>query len=168
MRAIVPLTFRIGPRVIIYREFDVETVPYTNRTHKVIFSPKRARKMGERAFAYFMKEDASKILDPHHHESVRVHNIGWKIIHAIHRGLSIKSKIERRGDEPLQTMTHLDWVDELNWEVIVVEEKGRGRCFPCGKIIVSTELLDHFNTDAEIATVIAHEVHTYACSFILD
>jgi hypothetical protein len=56
---------------------------------------------------------------------------------------------------PLQTK-HLDG---LNWEVIVVKEKGvNAMCLPGGKIIVFTGLLDNFKTDAEVATVLGHEV----------
>ncbi|KAM3370441.1 hypothetical protein ACQJBY_018018 [Aegilops geniculata] len=160
MTASMFLTLRVGTRTIVYLEFYVETVPCTNRTHKVIRSPRRAREMEERAFANFKKEHASKILDPHHRESVRVHAIGWKIIRAIRRVLSIKRKIERQGQEPLQKMTRLGWIRELNLEVIVVEENvGTAKCFPGGgKIVLYTGLLDHFSTDAEIATIIAHEV----------
>lgn len=50
---------------------------------------------------------------------------------------------------------------------MVVEEKARrGRGFFDGKIIVATGLLDHFSMDAEIAFVLAHEVHTYIRLFI--
>ncbi|VAI60573.1 unnamed protein product [Triticum turgidum subsp. durum] len=31
-------------------------------------------------------------------------------------------------------------------------------CLPGGKIVVFTGLLDHFKTDAEIATVLSHEI----------
>ncbi|KAI5010733.1 hypothetical protein ZWY2020_012870 [Hordeum vulgare] len=159
-RAIVPPIFRSSTRIIIYREFEYETVPYTNRTHKVLFSPRRVRRTAEHDFANFKKEHASKILDPHHHQSVRVHAIGSKIIRAIRRGLSIKSKLEQRGQEPPQMVTCLDWIDDLNWEVIVIEDKfKKAACFAGGgKIVVYTGLLDHFSTDAEVATVIAHEV----------
>ncbi|XBI95088.1 hypothetical protein VPH35_031622 [Triticum aestivum] len=154
-----PRIFCEGARKIINREFVVATVPYTNRTHKVIFSTRTARVSGEVRFANFKKEHASEIVDPHHHQSVRVHAIGSKIIRAIRRGLSIKSKIEQRGGEPPHMATCLDWIDELNWEVIVAVHSKRAHCFEGGgKIIVFTGLLDHFSTDAEIATVIAHEV----------
>lgn len=59
------------------------------------------------------------------------------------------------GLGPLQTK-HLDG---LNWEVIVVEDKGvNAMCLPGGKIIVYTGLLDNCKTDAEVATVLGHEV----------
>jgi hypothetical protein len=65
-----------------------------------------------------------------------------------------RSRWKAKG-APLQAK-HLDG---LNWEVIVVQEKGvNAMCLPGGKIIVYTGLLDHFKTDAEVATVLGHEV----------
>ncbi|XP_015580938.1 uncharacterized protein LOC8266010 [Ricinus communis] len=50
-------------------------------------------------------------------------------------------------------------LEGLNWEVLVVNDPVvNALCLPGGKIIVFTGLLDHFKTDAEIATIIGHEV----------
>ncbi|KAI4967199.1 hypothetical protein ZWY2020_029528 [Hordeum vulgare] len=50
-------------------------------------------------------------------------------------------------------------LDGFKWEVIVVDNKQvNAMCMPGGKIIVYTGLLQKFNTDAEIATVLGHEV----------
>lgn len=47
----------------------------------------------------------------------------------------------------------------LNWEVVLVRNPTtNAMCLPGGKIIVFTGLLDSFRSDAEIATVIGHEV----------
>uniref|UniRef100_A0A2P2J218 Uncharacterized protein LOC8266010 n=1 Tax=Rhizophora mucronata TaxID=61149 RepID=A0A2P2J218_RHIMU len=55
-------------------------------------------------------------------------------------------------------------LEGLKWEVLVVHEPVvNAFCTPGGKIVVFTGLLDHFKTDAEIATIIGHEVgHTVA------
>lgn len=51
-------------------------------------------------------------------------------------------------------------LDGLNWEVLVVREPVvNAFCLPGGKIVVFTGLLDVFRSDAEIATIIGHEVH---------
>lgn len=51
-------------------------------------------------------------------------------------------------------------LEGINWEVIVVNEPMvNAFCLPAGKIVVFTGLLDHFKSDAEVATVIGHEVH---------
>ncbi|KAB1222833.1 Mitochondrial metalloendopeptidase OMA1 [Morella rubra] len=50
-------------------------------------------------------------------------------------------------------------LEGLNWEVLVVNEPVvNAFCLPGGKIVVFTGLLEHFRTDAEIATILGHEV----------
>ncbi|GAA0156329.1 metalloprotease [Lithospermum erythrorhizon] len=50
-------------------------------------------------------------------------------------------------------------LDGLKWEVLVVNEPVMNAfCMPGGKIVVFTGLLEHFKSDAEIATIIGHEV----------
>lgn len=62
---------------------------------------------------------------------------------------------KKRGE---QAMTgHLDG---LKWEVVVVQDPMiNALCLPGGKIVVFTGLLDNFRSDAEIATVLGHEVN---------
>lgn len=56
-------------------------------------------------------------------------------------------------------------LEGLSWEVVVVrDEMVNAMCLPGGKIIVFTGLLDQFRNDAEIATVIGHEVGCYKLS----
>ncbi|KDP22368.1 hypothetical protein JCGZ_26199 [Jatropha curcas] len=65
-----------------------------------------------------------------------------------------RKKGQERGSKA--ETSHLDG---LNWEVLVVNEPViNAFCLPGGKIVVFTGLLEHFRTDAEIATVIGHEV----------
>lgn len=50
-------------------------------------------------------------------------------------------------------------LEGVKWEVLVVNEPVvNAFCLPGGKIVVFTGLLKHFRTDAEIATIIGHEV----------
>ncbi|XVF09726.1 hypothetical protein REPUB_Repub07fG0120200 [Reevesia pubescens] len=61
---------------------------------------------------------------------------------------------QQRGSQP--TTSHLEG---LNWEVLVINEPVvNAMCLPGGKIVVFTGLLKHFGSDAEIATIIGHEV----------
>lgn len=65
-----------------------------------------------------------------------------------------RSRGKARGAQP-QT-GHLDGV---NWEVIVVKDDiVNALCLPGGKIVVFTGLLNKFRADAEVATVVGHEV----------
>ncbi|KAE8787194.1 beta-barrel assembly-enhancing protease-like [Hordeum vulgare] len=203
-----------GATVVVYFG-NLETVPYTNRTHFVLVSPQLERQLGESQFADLKKELAPKILPPLHPDSVRVRLIASDIVRALHRGLADRRSDDsddasygdistdiavKARDMDAEDVMHrvspgkttrtaaaaqgddelLDdrWVaesrrrgkargaqpqtkhlNELNWEVIVVRDKLiNAMCLPGGKIVVFTGLLDHFKTDAEIATVLSHEI----------
>ncbi|XP_006649023.2 mitochondrial metalloendopeptidase OMA1 [Oryza brachyantha] len=205
-----------GAAVAVYFG-NLESVPYTNRTHFILVSPPLERQLGESQFNDLKKQLAPKILPPLHPESIRVRLIASEIVRAVHRGLAgrhrnafaaddasygdistdiviknheadteemmlsrsrgknasasaaaqrdeeilddrwvteSRNRGKERGAEP--ETRHLDG---LNWEVIVVrDDLVNAMCLPGGKIVVFTGLLDHFKTDAEIATVLAHEV----------
>jgi metalloendopeptidase OMA1, mitochondrial len=75
-----------------------------------------------------------------------------------------RNRGKARGAQP-QT-SHLDGV---NWEVIVVrDDMVNAMCLPGGKIIVFTGLLDQFRADAQVATVIGHEVGFVDGKFMCD
>ncbi|KAL7003228.1 metalloendopeptidase [Sarracenia purpurea var. burkii] len=62
----------------------------------------------------------------------------------------------KKGQDRGSATGHLEG---LNWEVLVVNEPVvNAFCLPGGKIVVFTGLFTHFRTDAEIATIIGHEV----------
>lgn len=198
----------------------LEAVPYTNRTHLVILSPKLERQLGETQFAELKKQFGPKILPPLHPDSIRVRLIASEIVRAVHRGLAgnqryyasygedasygygdisddrnIKDRdtdaasamlggsprknaraaaAAQRDDEVLDdrwvtecrsrgkargAQPQTGHLDGLNWEVIVVRDDiVNAMCLPGGKIIIFTGLLDKFRSDAEVATVLAHEV----------
>ncbi|XP_047079945.1 mitochondrial metalloendopeptidase OMA1-like [Lolium rigidum] len=117
-----------------------ETVPYSNRRHFIVLPPLAEGFLGKCFFARSKIELASKILPPEHPDSVRVRKITMDIVRAAERGLA----------------GHLD---RLDWEVIVVKDKlVNASCLPGGKIIVYTGLLEQMEMDAEVATVLGHEV----------
>ncbi|KAI9076688.1 hypothetical protein K1719_041328 [Acacia pycnantha] len=65
-----------------------------------------------------------------------------------------RKKGEKRGSQA--ATSHLDG---LNWEVLVVNEPvAKALCLPGGKIVVFTGLLQLCRSDAEIATILGHEV----------
>lgn len=199
----------VGSGVVITVYFgNLETVPYTKRSHFVLLSKSIERQLGESQFEEMKKAFKGKILPPIHPESVRVRLITKDLIEALQRGLR-KEQIwsdpgyasdrvvsdEGGGQETLMALSDstsiadgkwnkddeiLDdkWVQQsrkkgqdkgkqsstghlegLNWEVLVVNEPVvNAFCLPGGKIVVFTGLLEHFRTDAEIATIIGHEV----------
>ncbi|XP_020586122.1 uncharacterized protein LOC110028562 [Phalaenopsis equestris] len=192
---------------------NIETVPYTKRSHFILLSPSVERQLGEAQFNEIKSALRGKILPALHPDSIRVRLISKQIIEAVQRGFSHGDRgwgdIDYASEQSLPdfassaspeksggTIRALsgsneevrwskedevlddEWVhnsrkegkargsqsstrhlEGLNWEVVVVrDDMVNAMCLPGGKIIVFTGLLDHFRTDAEIATVIGHEV----------
>ncbi|XP_062120180.1 mitochondrial metalloendopeptidase OMA1-like [Humulus lupulus] len=190
---------------------NLESIPYTKRTHFVLLSRSMERSLGEAQFDQMKGAFKGKILPAIHPESVRVRLIANDIIKALQKGLqheqvwsdlgyaseSVGASQEESGHDTLMALKEsggegtveekwfrddeiLDdkWVEEtrkkgqqrgsqsatshlegLNWEVLVVNEPVvNAFCLPGGKIVVFTGLLEHFRSDAEIATIIGHEV----------
>ncbi|KAF4396479.1 hypothetical protein F8388_005749 [Cannabis sativa] len=190
---------------------NLESIPYTKRTHFVLLSRSMERRLGEAQFDQMKGAFKGKILPAIHPESVRVRLIANDIIKALQKGLrheqvwsdlgyaseSLGTPQEESGHDTLMALKEsggegkveekwfrddeiLDdkWFEEtrkkgqergsqsatshlegLNWEVLVVDEPVvNAFCLPGGKIVVFTGLLEHFRSDAEIATIIGHEV----------
>ncbi|KAL2541990.1 Peptidase family M48 family protein [Abeliophyllum distichum] len=211
----VIIAFLVGSGVVITIYFgNLETVPYTKRTHFVLLSKNLEKELGETQFKQIKASFKGKILPPLHPESIRVQAIAHHIIEALQRGLrkemvwsdiryspeSVGLPQETSSRETLMGLSGkiadedkwlkeekwqkedeiLDdhWVQKsrkegqekgvksesghlegLKWEVIVVNEPVvNAFCIPGGKIVVFTGLLNHFRSDSEIATIIAHEV----------
>ncbi|KAM3736406.1 hypothetical protein ACB098_10G161500 [Castanea mollissima] len=202
----------VGSGVFITVYFgNLETVPYTKRTHFVLLSKSMERRLGETQFEQMKAAFKGKILPAIHPDSVRVRLIAKDIIEALQRGLSTdqvwsdmsyaaeeslggggRGELEARGNETLMALKDSEegkwskedeilddsWVQQsrkkgqergslsatshlegLNWEVLVVNEPVvNAFCLPGGKIVVFTGLLEHFKSDAEISTIIGHEV----------
>ncbi|GER25300.1 peptidase family M48 family protein [Striga asiatica] len=205
----------LGSGVVITVYFgNLETVPYTKRTHFVLLSSSLERDLGDNQFKQLKNQFKGKILPPLHPESIRIQSISQDIIEALQKGLSkeqvwsdiryspesVALSHEGYGHESVKALSDkmvdeekwqgedkwqkedevLDdqWVlqsrkkghekgmksqtahlEGLKWEVIVVDEPMvNAFCLPGGKIVVFTGLLKHFRADAEVATVIGHEV----------
>ncbi|KAM3297101.1 hypothetical protein ACQJBY_039131 [Aegilops geniculata] len=136
-----------------------ETVPYTNRTHRVMFSPKLECKLGNEDFEELKKKRSKDILGPSDPKTVRVRHIASDIIRGIQElfpadGLGDDNA--KKGKASVRSQTgHLD---DLQWEVIVIRDNRVNACsLGGGKIVVFTGLLNFLETDAEIAAIIAHE-----------
>jgi Zn-dependent protease with chaperone function len=202
-----------GGAIIVVYFGNLETVPYTKRTHLVLLSSSMERQLGETHFKQTKESFKGKILSPLHPDSVRIRLISTQIIKALQHGLkrdelkwsdteyssehimnepsseskdetafqlhsSVKKEVNLNDGWKTEEILDDKWVQEsrkagkghghevatkhlehLNWEVIVVKDNMvNAFCLPGGKIVVFTGLLDHFRTDPEIATVIAHEV----------
>ncbi|KAI4978687.1 hypothetical protein ZWY2020_015440 [Hordeum vulgare] len=125
---------------------DKETVPYTNRSHRVIHSPKFERELGDKLFEKFKKKHNKDILSPSDPNTVRVRHILSDII----RGIQDVFPTDGLGT---------DDAEPGNAAVIVIRNDKRvnAHSYPGGKIVVFTGLLNSLETDAEIAAILAHE-----------
>lgn len=78
----------VGSGVVITIYFgNLETVPYTKRTHFVLLSKNMEKELGETQFKELKQSFKGKILPPLHPESIRVQAIAHDIIEALQRGL---------------------------------------------------------------------------------
>ncbi|KAF8659724.1 hypothetical protein HU200_058183 [Digitaria exilis] len=131
-----------------------EAVPYTDRTRLIVLSPKAERWLGELVFNDEKQKLGSKVLPPLDPQSVRVRRIASEIAAAAVRRRDAPPRLMKEPPPPRGVVVIND-----DWEVIVVKDNMvNAVCFPGGKIIVYTGLLDKFREDAEVATILGHEV----------
>ncbi|KAI3942329.1 hypothetical protein MKW92_041466 [Papaver armeniacum] len=156
-----------------------ERIPYSKRIHLIFLSKDFERTIGEHSFNGVVKQYEGRILPETHPESVRVKLVVKDIIEALQRGLryepversdlaynnevhdddkGVRKKCTKKGQaKGSKVATH--HLEGLNWEILVVDYPVvNAFCVPSGKIVVLTGLLDRFKSDAEVATIIAHEV----------
>ncbi|KAK4280466.1 hypothetical protein QN277_012090 [Acacia crassicarpa] len=205
----VLLVVMVGSGIFITVYYgNLETVPYTKRSHLILMSKSLERRLGETQFEQLKASFKGKILPAVHPESIRVRMIAKDIIDALQKGLKkeqVWSELGYASEHTMATERHVretmnalsetkgefeekwsredeilddKWIeksrkkgekqgsqaatshlDGLNWEVLVVNEPVvNAFCLPGGKIVVFTGLLQHFRSDAEIATILGHEV----------
>ncbi|KAI3883905.1 hypothetical protein MKX03_017368 [Papaver bracteatum] len=149
---------------VIITVWGLERIPCSKRFNLILVSIDLEREIGEEMFNDLMKIYEGKILPETHPESVRVRSIGIEIIEALQRGLRYEKVGSGLGynnevQDDVMKFLLIIWKDGLHWEILVVNEpRVNAMCIPGGKIVVFTGLFDVFKTDAEIATIIAHEV----------
>lgn len=159
--------------VLTIRDGNWETIPYSKRTHLVLLSVNKEKEVGQMELKKQKEVFKERILSANHPDSVRVRSISKHIIQALRRELMIdqgktnqlgysndnnelvNQQQTSAGKKKLMTK-HLEG---LKWEVLVVDKPTfNAFCLPGGKIVVYTGLLKRLKSDAEIATVIGHEV----------
>lgn len=167
-------SYMVGLGVIAVLYSFVETVPYSKRRHFVIIPASKDKRLGD--YLSKEKEEITRPLDDPH--SVRVRSISNKILKALQSDLKIKQmnnlefgsmNINGNFDEKelklpwwRRTKFTTRHLEGLNWEVVVAHGYSENAySLPGGRIVVYTGLLQSLKSDAEIATVIAHEVSTF-------
>lgn len=78
----------LGGGVLITLYFgNLETIPYTKRTHFVLLPSRMEKRMGDSQFEEIKKQFKGKILPAIHPDSIRVRLIAKEIVEALQRGL---------------------------------------------------------------------------------
>jgi predicted Zn-dependent protease len=122
------------------------------------------RKVGEIMFEE--NKQNVDIMPSTHLDTVRVTSILNEIIHALHTEKNKMSSASSKYIVSLHltrslppSMSHLDG---LNWEVLVVNKPDiTTNCYVGGKIVSTTSSICHYPSDAQLATVLPHEVFDY-------
>ncbi|KAI3909068.1 hypothetical protein MKW98_011429 [Papaver atlanticum] len=160
---------------VVITVWRLERIPYSKRFHLILISTDLERRLGELCFKDDLKIYEGKILPETHPVSVRVKSISKDIIEALQTGLGYEKvgsglgynneevqdddmrRVKKCRKNGFKVATY--HLEGLNWEIVVVDEPiVSASCIAGGKVVVFTGLLNHFRSDAEIATVIAHEV----------
>ena len=114
---------------------NLETVPYTKRTHLILLSKAMERRLGESQLEQMKADFKGRILPPIHPESVRVTMIANEIIDALLRGL----RKEQVWNDLGYASEHAMLVEEDGRETLSAlvgsEEKVEGRWHKEDKIL---------------------------------
>ncbi|KAM0843024.1 hypothetical protein ACQ4PT_057972 [Festuca glaucescens] len=153
-----------------------EIVPYTNRVHWV-FPMTDCPDESRLAIDSIKKMYGDNILGPSHPGTVRVRLIVNDIIRGIHRVLLAKTPCDsslnisdqNKKGKVAAVEPQTGHLRDLNWGVFVVKNK-RVQAYSnwSGKLVIYTGMLDYFDTDAEIATILAHEIGHVVARHILE
>ncbi|URE12650.1 Peptidase family M48 [Musa troglodytarum] len=166
---------------------NLETVPYTKRRHFVLVSPAVERQLGDIRVRLISKEIIQALQRGLRHDDRRWSDLEyasesprgefdtperardtiWALSGKEEGKWSREDEVlddrwvhqSRREGEARKSQPVTKHLEGLNWEILVVrDDTVNAFCLPGGKIVGFTGLLDHFRSDAEIATVIGHEV----------
>lgn len=108
-----------------------QKTPYTNRSQMIFMSPKEELALGEKSYKQALSK--SEVIT-NTTDARRVQNIGLKI-----------AQVANRPD--------------FKWEFKLVNNEAKNAfCLPGGKVVVYTGILEVAKNDAQLATVMAHEV----------
>lgn len=115
---------------------NLETVPYTKRTHFVLLSKAMERRLGETQFEQMKAAFKGKTLPAIHPESIRVRLIANDIVKALQKGLrhehmwsdlgyaseSVSSKHERGSHDTLMALKEIEGKDKVEGKWFGEEE----------------------------------------------
>jgi hypothetical protein len=150
----------------------IQRVPYSGRFHLALIE-KIEDKLGEYQWQEFEKNNKERLFPLSDPRTIRVQSVATNIISAMNSGLRLEheckingSLLAVEGSKPRQKQDrNFIWkpstkhLRRRNWEVYVVDTREKNAsCLLGGRIVIYKGLLDTLKSDAELATVIGHEV----------
>ncbi|KAH7862183.1 hypothetical protein Vadar_001180 [Vaccinium darrowii] len=140
--------------------FRLERIPYSKRYHWVVRPPNGEfeaswRECGDRRLKELEEKYKDSIVPPNSPQSIRVNSILKEIVEAMHSSLRMQNSGKWKT-----TRFATEHLDGMQWKVVLVDSKDRdgARILPNGTIVVFTSLLGRLQSDAEVATLLGHEV----------
>lgn len=137
---------------------QLERIPYSKRYHWVLGPPEVSepfvRQMGDTMLEKLEEKYKGSIVPPNSPQSIRMKSILKEIVEAMNSGL----KLPNSGKWSTRFST--EHLDGMKWDVMVVDSNEVfAGCLSNGTIVVFTRLFEILQSDAEVATVLGHEVH---------
>ncbi len=117
--------------LILFMSACTNKTAYTNRSQMILMSQEKEMALGEQSYRKALSE--SKV-ERGTYNAQRVKNVGYKIAQAAN-------------------------MPKFKWEFNLVQSKDKNAfCLPGGKVVVYTGILDVAQNDAQLATVMSHEI----------
>lgn len=132
---IIPIIIGLITVASLYFGSEEQTVPITGRSQKVALTDEQQMSLGKQVYDETLQTEASKIVTSGpQYEMVR----------------RVAQRIVNVADDDKSA---------FEWEVTLIDEPiVNAYCLPGGKIVVYTGILQAAGNDAQLATVMAHEV----------
>ncbi|KAH7864167.1 hypothetical protein Vadar_026541 [Vaccinium darrowii] len=138
----------------------LERIPYSKRYHWVVrppFSLDEAglRECDDQTLKELEEKYKDSIVPPNSPQSIRVNSILKEIVEAMHSSLRMQNSGKWKT-----TRFATEHLDGMQWKVVLVDSKDHigAACHTTGTIVVYTSFLGRLQSDAEVATVLGHEV----------
>jgi predicted Zn-dependent protease len=125
----------------------------TGRRRLMLLSRAQERALGEATFRQMLRQAGARnrLLPTGHAASRRLQGVAKRVV--------------RAASDLLGEAGHSGALDGVKWSFAVVDEPSTVNAFalPSGAVVVYTGLLQRFPGDAELATIVAHEVAHVTC-----
>jgi len=134
-RLIIGVLFAFAAIAFTFFSAEEQTVPVTGRSQRVALSDEQQQALGLQVYDQTLQQESGLVISSGEQlEQVR----------------RVAERVAKVGSE---------YKPDFEWDFTLLKrDEANAFCLPGGKIVVYTGLLDVARTDAELATVVGHEV----------